>query len=146
MFFSQNFLGVLKSYQSFCHVAITVCRTSVFYFGILVVVVFLEYFYSSTIFFYPRSLCGQNITWILLGLFSDTTYFFGGKGISSLNVKMRAYKAMRVLARVVGGVAVLQVYSFFFFRFTLYVCCCYGHLIVISKTNLSWLKQNAHYL
>lgn len=106
MFFSQNFLGVLKSYQSFCHVAITVCRTSVFYFGILVVVVFLEYFYSSTI-FYPRSLCGQNITWILLGLFSDTTYFFGGKGISSLNVKMRAYKAMRVLAGV-------------FFRFTLF--------------------------
>lgn len=68
------------------------------------VVVFLEYFYSSAIFFYPRSLCGQNITWILLGLFSDTTYLLGGKGISSLNVKMRAYKAMRVLARGVGGV------------------------------------------
>lgn len=68
-FFCQDLLGVLKS---FCHVAVTVCRASVFYFGILVV--FLEHFYYfTTIFFCCRSVCGQNITWIV---FRYNIFFF----------------------------------------------------------------------
>lgn len=51
-FFCQDLLGVLKR---FCHVAVTVCRASVFYFGILVV--FLEHFYCFTTIFFLLQKC-----------------------------------------------------------------------------------------
>ena len=70
----------MKSYQSFCHVAITICRASVFYFGILVVVVFLEYFYSSTIFSIPEACVVKILLGYYLDCFQIQHTFLGGRG------------------------------------------------------------------
>lgn len=121
LFFYQDILGESKSYEKLLSCSSN-GRASVFYFGLLLVVVFLEHFYSFPIFSAPEACVVKILLGYYLDCFQIQQPFLG----FSLHVEMRPYRGMGMFLG--------------FFSVTLPRVCCDSDLKVISKTSLNGLK------